>query len=225
MIIDSLPRTNQNQLWNFVFRILTSNWANIILEAWDLIRRIRTERAVGLYEVLDFEHELELCDVKGKKAIYRKRETVRLLQDYVTAYIDQAWGKGEIFADYECSPGVAVDRFRSGHKHWVLISLREAKRRGDILRIRIDRTVRYGFDLTTCWSETVVFHRIHRFRIAVIFPQERPPKQIALLQVNQNRIVPLGEEHTEMLPDGRHRVCWETNQPRLFETYTLRWTW
>ena len=39
------------------------------MEAWKLLRAIRTEREVGLYEVLDFEHTLELCDAKGKKAM------------------------------------------------------------------------------------------------------------------------------------------------------------
>ncbi len=219
------PPTRADRLWNLVFRVLSSDWAALILQAWELVRAISVERATGLYEVLDFEHTLELCDAKGKKAIFHKRATVRLLQDYVAAYVDQAWGKGKIFADYDCSPGVPVDRYRCGHKTCVLISLREAHRRGDILRIRIDRTVRNGFDLDTNWSETVVRHRTHRFQIAVVFPAERPPRRIALLQVNQNRTTPLGAAHTEVLPDGRHRVFWVTTKPRLFETYTLKWTW
>ncbi len=219
------PQTNRNRLWNAVFRLLNSDWATVLFQGWELFQRIRTERTIGLYEVLDFEHTLELCDPHGKQAIYHKRETVRLLQDYVAAYVDQVWGRGEIFADYQCRPGKPVDRYRCGHKHCVLISLREAMRRGDILRIAIDRTVRNGFGLATGWSETVVRHRTHRFHIAVIFPQERPPKHVALLQVNQNRTTPLGDTNTEILPDGRHRVFWETTKPKLFEVYTLRWTW
>ena len=208
-----------------MFRLLNSDWTTVLLQGWELFQKIRTERAIGLYEVLDFEHTLELSDPHGKQAIYRKRETVRLLQDYVAAYVDQVWGRGEIFADYQCSPGKPVDRYRCGHKHCVLISLREAMRRGDILRIAIDRTVRNGFDLETGWSETVVRHRTHRFHIAVTFPQEHPPKRVVLLQVNQNRTIPLGEKNTETLPDGRHRVFWETTKPKLFEIYTLKWTW
>lgn len=218
-------QTSQDRLWNLLFRALNSDWISVLLRSWELFQKIRMERAIGLYEVLDFEHTLELCDVKGKRAIYRKRQTVRLLQDYVAAYVDQVWGKGEIFADYQCSPGKPVDRYRCGHKHCVLISLREAMRRWDILRIAIDRTVHNGFDLDTGWSETVVRHRTHRFHIAVIFPQKRPPKRVTLLQVNQNRTVPLGGTHTEILSDGRHRVFWETTTPKLFEVYTLKWTW
>lgn len=215
----------QTRLWNALFRVLNSDWATLIVEAWKLVQKIQAERLVGLYEVLDFEHTLELRDAKGKEAIYHKLETVRLLQDYVAAYVDHAWGRGEIFADYRCSPGKPVDRYRCGHKTCVLISLREAMRRGDILRISIDRTIRNGFDTDTGWSETVVLHRTHRFQIAVIFPTERPPQRVTLLEVNQNRTTPLGEANKHLMPDGRTRVFWETSTPKLFETYTLKWTW
>jgi hypothetical protein len=226
MTISNLSREQtKRRLWPLAFRVLNSDWATVILQAWQLLQSISTERRIGLYEVLNFEHTLELCDAQGKKAIYHKRETVRLLQDYVATYLDQAWGRGEIFADYQCSPGVAVDRYRCGHKHCVLLSLREAMRRGDILRISIDRTVRNGFDLDTGWSETVVRHRTHRFQIAVIFPKQRLPHRVSLIQVNQNHTTSLGEANTELLPDGRHRVFWETEKPKLFETYTLKWTW
>lgn len=220
--VQPLSQDARKGLWNLVFRLLTSD---VLWQGWELLQRIAAERASGLYEVLDFEHTLELCDKKGKRAIFHKRETVRLLQDYVSAYVDYAWGRGDIFADYRCSPGVPVDRYPVGHKQCVLISLREARRRGDILHIRIDRTVHNGFSLATGWSETVVLHRTRRFYIATLFPKDRPPLQTWLLQVNQNRSTPLGKDHTEVLADGRHKVFWETTNPRLFETYTLKWTW
>lgn len=87
----------------------------LVLEAWRLVKKIQSERMVGLYEVLDFDHTLELLDIKGKKATYHKRETVRLLQDHVAAYVDQVWGRGDILANYRCSPGKPVDRYRCGH--------------------------------------------------------------------------------------------------------------
>ena len=60
--------TIQSNLWSLVYKFLSSNWTNLILQGWDLLKRIKTEREVGLYEVLDFEQTLELCDVRGKKA-------------------------------------------------------------------------------------------------------------------------------------------------------------
>ncbi|WP_162909890.1 hypothetical protein [Aggregatilinea lenta] len=225
MAASQSSQSSENNPWNLAFRVLSSDWATLLFQAWELARKIYAERVVGLYEVLDFDHTLELCDVKGMKAIYHKRETIRLLQDYVSAYTDLVWGKGDILADYRCSPGVPVDRYSVGHKRCILISLREVRRRGDSFTVHIERTVRNGFITTTGWSETVVQHRTHRFRTSVLFPAERPPRHIALLEVNRNRTTPLGEAHTEVLPDGRYRVSWETTNPKLFEAYTLKWTW
>lgn len=226
-----MPESNASQQspnadhWSRIFQIVNSDWLALVLQAWELIQKIRAERAVGLYEVLEFDHTLELCDVKGKRGIFRKRERVRLLQDYVASYVDQAWGRGEILAEYHCSPGKPVDQYPLGHKQCILISLQGIRRRGEVLLIAIDRTVRNGFMRKTGWSETVVRHRTHRFQTSVIFPTKRPPRQVALLEVNQNRTTPLGESNTEVLPDGRHRVFWETQNPKLFETYSIKWTW
>ena len=221
----ALPSSTAPNLWNLFFRLASSDWAAVILKAWQLLQKISTEQAVGLYEVLDFDHELELGDPDGKKAVYHKRETVRFLQDFVTAYQDQAWGLGDIFADSQCSPGVAVDRYRDGHKYRILISLHETKRRGEKMKISIDRTVRDGFKANPGLSGVDISHRTRRFRTSVIFPKKRRCQQAFLLQENAGRVIPLGPDNLELLPDGRQRIFWETKKPVLFETYTLKWTW
>ena len=71
-------------------------------------------------------------DQEGKSATFKKREKVRYLQDGVIAYQDQAWGDGQILVGYRCSPGTPVDRYRSGHKTYILISRREVKNKGEI---------------------------------------------------------------------------------------------
>lgn len=219
------PFSITSTVWSLLFRLLSSQGTTIVLQAWQLLRAITSERTVGLYEVLDFEHMLELCDARGRKAVYRKRETVRFLQDFVTAYEDQAWGIGQIFADYRCSPGVPVDRYRDGHKYRVLISLRETKRRGDVLPISIDRTVRNGFTAAEGWSETDISHRMQRLRTGVIFPKARHCKRMWLIEKNSGCVTSLDLARAELLPDGRQRVVWETTKPVLFETYALKWVW
>jgi hypothetical protein len=196
----------------------------VLLQAFDLLQKLKAERLVGLYEVLDFEHTLELCDRLGKKAIFHKVETVRLLQDYVSSYVDWAWGRGEICASYRCSPGVMVDKYRCGSKYCVLVSFRQEKRRGEVFDIRIDRTVRGGFTQKKGWCETMVRHKTRRFRLAVIFPKSRPPQLVALVEVNRNRTTRL-DSAISILPDGRYLVSWQTLKPKLFETYALSWTW
>lgn len=219
------PERGPRPLWNSILGLVNSDTLQLLLEGLRLVKAMSQEKASGLYEVLDFEHTLELCDPLGQQAIFHKRATVRLLQDHVAAYVDQAWGKGEIFADYRVSPGVPVDRYRYGHKYYVLISLREIKRRGDILHLVIDRTVHDGFNVKTGWSETAVNHSTKQFRLGIVFPANRPPQRVTLIEANRNAQTALGEDHRVSLPDGRIEVSWETSRPHLFETYTLRWTW
>lgn len=220
-----LSNSQLKKVWSLIFEFFSADTVKLIIDSIDLLRSLIHERSDGLYEVLDFDHTLELCDANGQTAIYHKRETVRLLQDHVAAYLDQAWGQGEIFADYQCSPGKPVDRYRCGYRYCTLISLRQVHRRGDVLRLAIDRTVHNGFNVNVGWSETTVRHKTHRFCIAVIFPSDRLPKRTDLHQVNSNRTTPLSSANTEVLPDGRWRVFWETKKPKLFETYTLKWAW
>ena len=219
------PSTVTPRLGNLAFRLVSSDWASLALEVWRLLKKISAEEIIGLYEVLEFEHNLELYDAHGHKAVFHKRATVCFLQDFVSAYQDQAWGLGNIFADYKCSPGIPVDRYRDGRKYRVLISLRETKRRGEKMTISIDRTVLDGFPNSIGWSETEIGHKTRRFFTSVTFPQSRPPKRAWLLQTNADHNISLGPDNLGLLPDGRQRIFWETKKPALFETYTLKWAW
>lgn len=179
----------------------------------------------GLYEVLEYESQLELKTKTGRSALATKRQRVRFLQDNIIAYQDQVWGDGDIFADYRCSPGKAVDRYREGHRHHVLISLRETKQRGDIAEFHIERQIRNGFTHATEQWQTEVNHPTHRLSVSVIFPKSRRPKQLTLIEQNSTNTYPLGPEHRNTLPDGREKVTWTTDTPRLYEAYIIRWKW
>ena len=181
--------------------------------------------APGTYEVLEHIVTLELKDAKGKKAIYRKHQKVRFTQDGVIAYHDKAWGVGNIFADYKCSPGVAVDRYKEGHRYRVLISLRETKNKGDEEVINIERTILNGFTRSRENVQTDIDHRMHKLSISVIFPKRRLPKMVNLIEQNTTRTTPLDHRHFDTLPDGRCQVTWKTDKPRLFEAYIILWEW
>ncbi len=62
------------------------------LHAW-----LAARRPAGLYEILDYESRLELCDPAGAVAVLTKRQRVKFLQDHVIAFEDYAWGDGENF--------------------------------------------------------------------------------------------------------------------------------
>ncbi len=179
----------------------------------------------GMYEVLDYEAELELLDTRGKKAILGKLQQVRFLQDNIIAYQDKAWGDGNIFADYKCSPGVAVDRYREGHRYRILISLRETKKRGEETAFQIERTITNGFTKDMEDFQTEIDHQTRSLTMSVIFPKTRPPRQVTLIEQNTTHSVVLDHQHYTTLPDGREQVTWKTDRPRVFEAYILRWEW
>ncbi|MCA9904379.1 MAG: hypothetical protein KC547_11015 [Anaerolineae bacterium] len=182
-------------------------------------------RREGIYEVLDYDAQLTLNDSKGKLATFTKRQRVRFLQHNVIAYQDQAWGDGEIFADYRCAPGIAVDRYREGHKFRVLISLRETKNRNDVEDFYIERVVKGGFSKTTEDFQIEIDHPTHNLSMAIIFPRKRPPRQVKLIEQHAQRTHELDSEQIQQLPDRRWQVRWESHRLKLYEAYILRWEW
>jgi len=215
-----------SKILRIVVPLLGSDVLEVVSLLWRLTKRILSLKVhEGLYEVLDYETRLELLDTNGEKAVLHKRERVRLLQSNIIAYQDQAWGDGEIFADYKCSPGVAVDRCREGHRVRVLISLRTIKNRDDVEEFRIERTIGRGFTKAVEDLQIDIDHTTRRFSISVVFPRQRFPKHVALIERNATRSIPLTNEHQLRLPDGRQQWTWSTDKARLFEAYILRWEW
>ncbi len=220
------PHHQPSRLLRILVPFLGSDLFEMLILLWRLGRRVLASRAhEGMYEVLDYESRLELLDTRGEKAVLYKRQRVRFLQDHILAYQDKAWGDGEIFADYQCSPGVPVDRYREGHRYHVLISLRETKSRGDVEEFHIERTIKRGFTKVVEDFQIEIDHTTQKFSMSVVFPRKRLPRQVMLIEQNSTRTVPLGPEHRRELPDGRQQVSWSTDKPRLFEAYILRWEW
>ena len=206
--------------------LISTDIVELAYKLWKFGKRFSFRKSSqGMYEVLDYESCLELVDAKGKKAILNKCERVRFLQDNIIAYQDKAWGDGNIFANYKCSPGVEVDRYREGHRYRVLISLRQTKNRGDVEEFRIQRTITNGFRKSWEHFQTEIDHVTHKMALSIIFPRKRTAKQVILIEQNSTRSEILSARHWMTLPDGRRQVTWRCQKPRLFEAYILRWQW
>jgi len=224
-MVDEKRNDNRSLLDRLIAVLLGFPWTQV-LEVWNILRSIVQGRSYkGMYDVLQYESTLELKDRRGKRATFKKRETVRYLHDHVIAYQDQAWGDGETLVDYRCSPGTPVDRYRSGHKTHILISRREVKNKGDVDHFNIDWSIRQGFLRRTGHWETHVVHRTRHVKVNVIFPKSRPPRRMMLIEGNRQRSHSLARSAQVELPDGRWLVTWEAHRPRLYETYIIQWEW
>jgi len=179
----------------------------------------------SLYEVLEHNITLELHDENGVEATYYKNQHVRFLQDNVIAYQDTAWGDGEIFIDYQCSPGKAVDWYKEGHRYRILISLRETKQKGDIEEFDISRKIHNGYTEAHNYLQTDIDHRTHQMQMRVIFPKQRFSKSVWITERNTKYTHQIDVENMKTLPDGRYQVTWRKKNPRLQEGYIMSWDW
>ncbi len=205
---------------------LSLPWLEIAAELFKIGRKVmRGLSSEGMYEVLEYESTLELKDKRGEEAIVRKREKVRYLQDNIIAYQDQAWGDGEILLNYRCTPGTPVDRYRAGYKTHILISLRRVKSKGYIDDFNIEWGIKHGFLLQTGFWATEINHRTRKMKVTVIFPKNRPPLRVLMVEKNRQQSYDLGKDAQVQLPDGRWQATWEKNQPRLYEQYIFNWEW
>ena len=197
-----------------------------ILDTWNVLSRLRDKaRYHGMYEILDYDATLEIQDSKGKKAVLTRREVIRFLQDNVVAVHDHTWGDGQLFAKYQCQPGVPVDFYEDGSKHNVLISLRETKDRGDIVELWIERVVRDALLKKQEWFETEIDHLMRTLKLSIIFPRKRPCRRATLSQRSIGKTTLLAQNHFALLPDGKQKLTWGAKHPKLHDRYTIKWTW
>jgi hypothetical protein len=225
-LLPDTPTPIPNPILQILVPLLDSHLAGMISFLWRLGLRVFNEQThPSDYEILDYDACLELLDTKGNEAVFTKTERVQFLQNNIIAYKDMAWGAGEVLAKYECSPGVAVDTYREGHRLRILISLRTTKNRGDVTEFHIRRTILGAFTKQDESFQHDVIHLIYHASLRIIFPKKRYPKSIAIIEQNSTRTIPLGPKQQTILPDGRLEVVYQIRKPRLFESYIMNWSW
>lgn len=180
-----------------------------------------------IFEILDHFGQWEVQDPHGQSVVLTKRLKVRFLQNHVLAIDDPAWGDGQLFAEYSCQPGEAVDKFTAGHEWRTLISLREFRNKGDIEEFVIRRKIAGGFTKDDEWVAIETARTVGTIRAEVIFPAERPPVPETLRweRHSDKQVHKLPEDALKYLKDGRPCVTFSLPHPRRGETYTLKWKW
>ncbi len=118
-----------------------------------------------------------------------------------------------------------MDRYRLGHKTQILISLQEVKNRGDEEEFDIQWGIKNGFLRSEEQWETEVSHLTNQLKVQLIFPQERFPRRVIVIESDQQRSQVLPAASIQSLPDGRYQLTWEKKHPRLHERYILKWKW
>lgn len=223
---DNNHRSNPNLLPRLLTALFSGPYLEILIEAWKLGKKMwRGLANEGMYEVLEYKATYELKDRQGKKAHFRKQQRIRYLQNNIISYQDQAWGDGDILINYRCSPGVEADRYRLGHKTYILISLRGMKEKGEVDEFNIEWDLHNSFVRSIEQCEAEISHRTKKLNLQVIFPKSRPPLNASVIESMRQKTRVLSQNAIRKLPDGRWRIKWELQKPTLYERYILKWEW
>lgn len=222
----SVQKVNKSAVGAIIAALIGGPWLEIVADLWKLGKKLwRGLADEGMYEVLEHDVVLELKDTKGKRALVRKRQKVRYLQNNIIAYQDQAWGDGRILINYHCTPGFEADRYESGHKTQILISLREVKEKEEEDEFNIEWEHLNGFLKSVEEWGSEISHRTKTLKLQVIFPKHRPPKQVFIVEHLRRRTTPVDPDSIRELPKGKWAAVWEIEKPRLHEQYGFKWNW
>ena len=229
MTISDNPKQKHSILKSLVSlaRRLSPDSALFALELLELLSRIlpRFLKPSSPYEVLDYDVTLDLRDKRGRLAYYIKRKKIRILQDYIRAIDDYAWGDGNPVACYMAKPGALGPRTAVGSRYITPIVFPTERKKGDVVALDVRRQFHNTFFGRRGWLEAEVSHPTKRLRLHVIFPKARPCKSARVHGHYDQQPVLLGKRHISFLPSGRQKVTCEVKKPRLHETYTLQWAW
>ncbi len=193
-------------------------------EAAQLFSEAGAEQGAFAYEILWHNLVLQITDAKGQRATLTRTARVRFLQRQVLALHDRVWGQGDLSLEPYVRPGRIVDRFRQDSEVHHLVSLREAKRRGETSTIEVVHAVRDVFTRPCEWFDVDVDMPTRWLRVEIRFPADRPPKEGWLSDTRTGRKLALSGSQLVRTRAGA-RIVWRRRAPTLHERLRTEWCW
>lgn len=177
-------------------------------------------RMVSPYEVLGYRGTLRLVDPGGRRAVFRRSQRVRFLQEGVSSILDHFWGDGVSLTHYRHSAGQLADSFRDGDRHHLAIDLMRPMHRGEVLAFDVERMAMVSFSSDHEWLETIIDHPIRHLTQRIIFPPERSCQYAEL--VADDQVMPL---RSIGLKTGGTILKFNVPRPQADTPYLVRWRW
>ncbi|MCC6269201.1 MAG: hypothetical protein IT300_16665 [Dehalococcoidia bacterium] len=175
------------------------------------------------YENVSLSIELELCDTKGKRATLRRTQRVRFLAAEAGVVRDVVWGEGKSLAGYTVEGAEQLSVRHEGSKKVVLLGLPTSPGKGEDVTLKTERTILDGFRPSEGYLETVVERATKRLRLQVLFPRQRPPKEVRLEA--SPPVIAARPLAVRLTKSGRGYATWGMEEPKRLVTYRIRWSW
>lgn len=187
------------------------------------------DRFGGPYEISKMVNELDIQSIDGSLAVHRKQLSLEFLHNQVVAIWEGAYGDGEQFADFKCTPTSlrAVDEFVEGGRRHKVISLRRLYNRGDKIDVTFERTIKNALlDPEREAFLVDVTRRTQTLIIRIIFHKEHKCTEATLYRRHGKKSSkePLTQSFSYN-EEGRQVIEWKKSRPKLGDTYTFEWTW
>jgi hypothetical protein len=162
------------------------------------------------YRVLRYEVHWELVTQDGNLAVGNKTKRIRFLQNSVISLTDYVQAEGRV-SNQKYSPGTKVDSFKLGSRLYDLISLRHVMQAGAEMDFSVERIVHSSFPAAHEYVTVAVLDPTDLVVLTVTWPKPRPPKNVRLEQVIEQRVTGRDIDSAEF----QHRVDGRTD---LFQT-------
>lgn len=168
------------------------------------------------YETLSYVGRLEFLDRAGTVAVFKRRQTIRVIAPRLSVYLDRIWGDGVVFGDY-WTGGLEIIDVVLSRTGWVaILGLPRSYRRGEVLEVRTERRIIGGFTQPIEHWDSTMFAPAQWLSLEISGPAARRVKQ-PILSMPQGDGVNVYR--------NRGFLSLVVHKPESNAPYRLEWTW
>lgn len=169
------------------------------------------------YETLSYSGRLEFLDGAGAVAVFKRRQTIRVMSPRLSVFLDRIWGDGVLFSDY-WTGGLSIVEATASRSGWVaILELPRAYQKGEVFEIRTERRIVGGFTQPVEHWDSTMFAPTKWLRLEVAGAAAGRFRWPTLS-------APLGGEEV-FVDHDRESLSLTVPEPRESAPYRLSWAW
>ncbi|MCA9852254.1 MAG: hypothetical protein KC482_01415 [Dehalococcoidia bacterium] len=167
--------------------------------------------------------ELDICDVEGRLAILRRRQTVEFRTPDAGVIRELLWGDGRLLGKTLAHGADLLGGRREGGRVVQFLGTNPPPAKGERRRIETERVVRDALLGAEEYLEGFAERPTSALKLRVLFPEGR------FARTARAEMTPPRSKLRTIRPrigkDGRAALSWTIRNPDELATYRLAWNW